>query len=100
MPKFINLPVNVSTGDTVVVTVNDFYVRNAAVCLETAEQCKRNQQAYENDESFLEFECPRTATQENPTVRFTIPHNGKWFIFYDADQIGGIHVAVEPRRNT
>jgi hypothetical protein len=95
MSKFINQPVTALPGDVIVVTAQGFRVQVANVCLQTEDQCKRNQAAYEQQRNpVFGFECPGTVTEDKPTMRFTVPHNDKWLIFYDADQITRIDISV------
>ncbi len=99
MPDFIHRQIHASTGDVVIATARDFYVTIANVCLETEDQCKQNQIADEESETpVFGFEFPETVTVERPTVKFTIPRHGKWFLFYDEDQIGSLDVTIARNR--
>lgn len=96
MPKFINQLVTALQGDVIIATAQGFRVPVANVCLQTEDQCKRNQAANEQRHNpAFGFECLETVTEDNPTARFIVPRNDKWFIFHDADQIRSLDVSVQ-----
>lgn len=99
MPKFIHQPIDASAGDVITATAYGFYVSTASMCLETISQSKQNQAANDEQENpVFGFEVPGTVTKERPSIRFTIPKDDTWCIFYDADQIRRVDVTIERPR--